>query len=90
MEITVGQLQSADGTLLFSPTPGVVFIWRHRARSAASTFGLHDACNVFERAADSLHRARINTKLLGNYAHACPTQFGFLAFWSATDLKRGE
>jgi hypothetical protein len=36
----------------------------HRAR----------ACAAFERAADSLHRARINTELLSNDAHTWPSR----------------
>ena len=52
------------------PHPGGRFYLeaRPRARSAASTFGLHDACDVFE-GRRTLHRARINTELLGNDAH---------------------
>ena len=92
VEVVVGQRQSRMGPIYSPPPPGSFLSGRRqRARSAASTFGLHDACDVFERAADSLHRAWINTELLGNDAHTWPSGVAraFLMRSSSAELSEG-
>ena len=69
--------RSRMGPIYSPPPPGSFLSGSAPARTQRrlNLFALrHDACGAFERAADPLHRARINTELLGNDAHTWPSR----------------
>ena len=71
-----GRWSLADGTQKFFPYPaGVLTRGSDCARARViprQPIGLHRACAAFERAADPLHRTRIDAEPLGNDAHTWP------------------